>query len=65
MVKESIIRALLAGFFYILLIWLGDVYIFNQDTPLYIYPIQFLIFTVLMAVVYYFSLKKRNKKNQE
>ena len=65
MVKESIIRALLAGFFYIILIWLGDIYIFNQDTPLYIYPIQFLIFTTLMAVVYYFSLKKRNKKNQE
>lgn len=64
MVKESIIRALLAGFFYILLIWLGDVYIFNQDTPLYIYPIQFLIFTVLMAVVYYFSLKKHNNKNK-
>lgn len=63
MVKESILRALLAGVFYILFVWLGDVYIFKQDTPLYIYPIQFLIFTIVMAVVYYFSLKnKQNKK---
>ena len=63
MIKESIIRALLAGVFYTLFVWLGDVYIFKQDTPLYIYPIQFLIFTIVMAVVYYFSLKnKQNKK---
>ncbi len=63
MVKESILRALLAGVLYILFVWLGDVYIFKQDTPLYIYPIQFLIFTIVMAVVYYFSLKnKQNKK---
>jgi len=63
MVKESILRALLAGVFYILFVWLGDVYIFKLDTPLYIYPIQFLIFTIVMAVVYYFSLKnKQNKK---
>lgn len=63
MIKQSILRALLAGVFYILFVWLGDVYIFKQDTPLYIYPIQFLIFTIVMAVVYYFSLKnKQNKK---
>lgn len=63
MIKESILRALLAGVFYILFIRLGDVYIFKQDTPLYIYSIQFLIFTIVMAVVYYFSLKnKQNKK---
>lgn len=63
MIKESIIRALLAGVFYTLFVWLGDVYIFKQDTPLYIYPIQFLIFTIVMGVVYYFSLKnKQNKK---
>lgn len=63
MIKESILRALLAGVFYILFVWLGDVYIFKQDTPLYIYPIQFLIFTIVMGVVYYFSLKnKQNKK---
>lgn len=63
MIKESILRALLAGVFYTLFVWLGDVYIFKQDTPLYIYPIQFLIFTIVMGVVYYFSLKnKQNKK---
>ena len=63
MIKESIIRALLAGVFYTLFVWLGDVYIFKQDTPLYIYPIQFLIFTIVMGVVYYFSLK--NKQNEK
>ena len=63
MIKESILRALLAGVFYTLLAWLGDVYIFKQDTPLYIYPIQFLIFTIVMGVVYYLALKnKQNKK---
>lgn len=63
MIKESILRALLAGVFYTLLVWLGDVCISKRDTPLYIYPIQFLIFTIVMGVVYYFSLKnKQNKK---
>ena len=65
MIKESIIRALLAGVLYILIMWLVDVYLFKEYRPLYLYPIQFLVFTIAMAVVYYFSLKKQNKNNKE
>lgn len=65
MIKESIGRAILAGIFYSILIWLGDIYVFKQETPFFIYFIQGLIFSTLMAIVYYFSLKKHHKKNKE
>lgn len=65
MVKESIIRALLAGVIYTILIWLGDLFFFKQETPYYILIIQGLIFTIVMSVVYYFSLKKQNKQNNK
>lgn len=65
MIKESIIRALLAGVFFIIFIWLGDTYLFDQEISIYRYLLQFTLFSALMAVVYYYSLKKQNKKDKE
>lgn len=65
MIKESIIRALLAGVFFIILLWLGNTYLFDQEISIYRYLLQFTLFSALMAVVYYYSLKKQNKKDKE
>ncbi len=65
MVKESIIRALLAGVCFVILTWIGDGYIFNQETSLLVYIIKFIVFTGLMTIVYYFSHKIGNKKKQD
>ena len=62
MLKQSIISGVLAGIFYTLFMWLGDMYIFKETTPLHIYLIQGGLFTIIMTLVYYFTYKKRARK---
>lgn len=62
MLKQSIISGVLAGIIYTLFMWLGDMYIFKETTPLYIYLIQGGLFTFIMTLVYYFTYKKRARK---
>ena len=64
MFKQSFIRAMIAGAVFVLLEWIGDKYLLEHDSPIYMYLIEGVIFIVLMTVIYYFIIKKDNSRNK-
>lgn len=64
MFKQSFIRAMIAGAIFVLLEWIGDRYLFEHNSPIYMYLIEGVIFIVLITLIYYFILKKENRKDK-
>lgn len=64
MFKQSFIRAMIAGAIFVLLEWIGDKYLFEHNSPIYMYLIEGVIFIVLMTATYYFILKRQNRKDK-
>ena len=64
MFKQSFIRAMIAGAIFVLLEWIGDKYLFELNSPIYMYLIEGVIFIVLMTATYYFILKRQNRKDK-
>ena len=64
MFKQSFIRAMIAGAIFVLLEWIGDKYLFEHNSPIYMYLIEGVIFIVLMTATYYFILKRLNRKDK-
>ena len=64
MFKHSFIRAMIAGAIFVLLEWIGDKYLFEHNSPIYMYLIVGVIFIVLMTATYYFILKRQNRKDK-
>lgn len=64
MFKQSFIRAMIAGAIFVLLEWMGDKYLFEHNSPIYMYLIEGVIFIVLMTATYYFILKRQNRKDK-
>ena len=64
MFKQSFIRAMIAGAIFVLLEWIGDKYLFEHNSPIYMYLIEGVIFIVLMTAIYYFILKRQNRKDK-
>lgn len=64
MFKQSFIRAMIAGAIFVLLEWIGDKYLFEHNSPIYMYLIEGVIFIVLMTATYYFILKRQNRKQK-
>ena len=64
MFKQSFILAMIAGAIFVLLEWIGDKYLFEHNSPIYMYLIEGVIFIVLMTATYYFILKRQNRKDK-
>ena len=64
MFKQSFIRAMIAGAIFVLLEWIGDRYLFEHNSPIYMYLIEGVIFIVLITAIYYFILKRQNRKDK-
>ncbi|MBQ1268677.1 MAG: hypothetical protein IIY03_04200 [Muribaculaceae bacterium] len=64
MFKQSFIRAMIAGAIFVLLEWIGDKYLFKHNSPIYMYLIEGVIFIVLITLIYYFILKRQNRKDK-
>lgn len=64
MFKQSFIRAMIAGAIFVLLEWIGDKYLFEHDSPIYMYLIEGVIFIALMTMTYYFILKRQRRKDK-
>ena len=64
MFKQSFIRAMIAGAIFVLLEWIGDKYLFEHNSPIYMYLIEGVIFIVLMTATYFFILKRQNRKDK-
>lgn len=63
MLRQSLIRGLIASVLFVLLEWIGDKFIFEQESSITMYFLQGLIFSAVMIPVYYFLLKKQVKKD--
>lgn len=55
---------MIAGAIFVLLEWIGDKYLFEHNSPIYMYLIEGVIFIVLMTATYYFILKRQNRKDK-
>ena len=64
MLKQSFVRALIAGMVFALLQWLGDKYLFDLVRQWYVYAVEFVIFVVMMTGVYYYFYKRDSKKQK-
>ncbi len=65
MIKKVFVSGLVAGVLYFLLVWLGNKFVMKTEEPLLQTVVQSLFFAIFMGAFYYFSEKRKEKKEKD